>query len=65
MWPGQAVGYLVGMDQILQARAEAEGELGDDFVLAEFHEVILGSGSLPLPIMREAVGRWIRDRSAP
>lgn len=64
VWPGQAAGYLVGMDQILQARTEAEGKLGDKFVLAEFHDVILGSGSLPLPIMRDAVDAWIRDRSA-
>jgi uncharacterized protein (DUF885 family) len=61
VWPGQATAYLVGMDQIVQARAQAQDALGDQFDLAGFHDVILGSGSLPLTLMREAVDRWIAE----
>ncbi|MFT4705945.1 MAG: hypothetical protein ACI81R_003661, partial [Bradymonadia bacterium] len=33
----------------------------DDFVLAEFHDVVLGSGSIPLELLREHVEAWIAD----
>ena len=40
-WPGQALGYLPNGLIIEAARAKAESELGGDFVLAEWHDVLL------------------------
>jgi uncharacterized protein (DUF885 family) len=46
-WPGQALGYKLGMLNILKLRTQAEVDLGDKFDLAEFHDVIL-TGALCL-----------------
>ncbi|MDO9486766.1 MAG: DUF885 domain-containing protein, partial [Sphingomonadaceae bacterium] len=48
--PGQALGYKLGMLKILELRERAKTQLGDKFDLKEFHKVVLGSGSLPLPV---------------
>lgn len=59
VWPGQAPGYLLGMDAILTARDEAQAELGSRFDLAGFHDAVLRHGSLPLPVLQQAVERWM------
>jgi uncharacterized protein (DUF885 family) len=53
--PGQATGYMIGQQEILRLRDEAHARLGDDFEIAEFHKVVLGSGSLPLSILEQVV----------
>lgn len=59
--PGQATAYKIGMMNIQQARIRAEEALGDDFDVRGFHDVVLGAGAVPLPIMHQRVDRWIRD----
>jgi len=59
VFPGQATSYAVGLIEILRLRAEAEAALGDRFDLRRFHDTLLGSGSVPLPILRELVADWI------
>ena len=60
VFPGQATSYAIGLIEILRLRAEAEAVLGDRFDLRGFHDVLLGSGSVPLPVLRELVADWIR-----
>ena len=55
VWPGQATAYKIGMNAILANRQAAMDRLGDQFDLKEFHNIILKSGSLPLPIMDRVV----------
>ena len=57
--PAQATAYKIGMIKIQELRARAERALGDNFSLAGFHDVILGSGPLPLPLLEAKVGEWI------
>ncbi len=57
--PGQATGYKIGMLKIQELRAMAEEELGEQFDLAGFHDIVLGGGALPLEILEEEVKRWI------
>jgi len=57
--PGQATAYKIGMLSIQEARARAESELGQQFDIRGFHDVVLGAGAVPLPIMQERVDRWI------
>ncbi|MEW4453237.1 DUF885 domain-containing protein [Bremerella sp. JC817] len=64
VWPGQALGYKIGELKIKQLRAKAETELGEDFDLREFHNVVLDSGALPLPILERQVDRWISEKKA-
>ena len=57
--PGQAVSYKVGMLKIQELRARAEATLGDRFDIRGFHDVVLGGGALPLPLLETRVDNWI------
>ena len=59
VFPGQATSYAIGLIEILRLRSEAETALGDRFDLREYHDLLLGSGSVPLPILRELVEDWV------
>lgn len=60
--PGQATGYKIGMLKIMEVRHKAEKELGPKFDIRAFHDLIIGSGSLPLPILERRVDEWIASR---
>lgn len=59
--PGQALGYKIGMMKILELREKARRELGDSFDIAEFHDAVIGAGSLPLPMLEVRVEEYIRS----
>ncbi|GAA2010279.1 DUF885 domain-containing protein [Nakamurella flavida] len=63
-WPGQALAYLVGQQEILRLRDEARATLGEKFTLQGFHSAVLESGSLPLPALQVVVRRWIEGVTA-
>jgi len=54
-WPGQALAYKIGMAEILRLRAGAEEQLGEQFDIRDFHDLVLGNGSVPLSILEEIV----------
>ncbi|MBN1872851.1 MAG: DUF885 family protein [Anaerolineae bacterium] len=58
-WPGQAVAYKVGMLKILELRQRAMDALGERFDLKEFHNIVLGNGSVPLEILEDLVDAYI------
>ncbi len=58
-WPGQALAYKTGQMKIRALRAEAEKELGPKFDIRKFHDVVLGSGSVPLVVLEDNVRQWI------
>ncbi|MFT3978447.1 MAG: DUF885 domain-containing protein [Sphingomonas bacterium] len=57
--PGQATGYKIGMLKIMELRRRAERELGPKFDIKGFHDLLIGSGSLPLSILERQVDAWI------
>jgi uncharacterized protein (DUF885 family) len=59
--PGQATAYKVGMARILELREDAKAKLGGKFDLRAYHNVVLGSGSVPLPILADNVAAWIKE----
>ncbi len=54
-WPGQALAYKIGELKIKALREKATNALGEDFDIREFHELILGKGTLTLPLMEKEV----------
>lgn len=61
--PGQATAYKIGMIKIIELREEAKAKLGDKFSLAEYHDVVLESGPVPLNILQERVDAWVASKS--
>ncbi len=59
VWPGQALAYKIGQLKIVELRDRAQRELGTRFDIREFHDEILGAGSLPLQTLEERIERWI------
>lgn len=60
--PGQATAYKIGMNKILELREAAKTELGDAFDIAEFHDVVLKDGPVPLSILEENVETWVASK---
>jgi len=61
VWPGQALGYKLGMLKILELREEARQALGDDFDIRAFNDTVLHVASAPLPYIEATVRDWIRQ----
>ncbi|MXO60129.1 DUF885 family protein [Altererythrobacter salegens] len=57
--PGQALAYKTGALTIQRLRAKAEKELGERFDIREFHDQVLNTGALPLPILEQKIDDWI------
>jgi len=62
--PGQALSYKIGMIKILELREKAREELGDDFDIRDFHDVVLKNGAVALPILEELVDAYIESKKA-
>ena len=60
-WPGQAVSYKIGELKIRALRKKAEQELGDQFNIRDFHDVILSNGSVPLFVLEDMVEDYINE----
>ena len=60
-WPGQALSYYLGERAILDARARAEGALGERFNLRAFHDAVLELGSVPLPVLQSRIDRFVAE----
>tara|TARA_R110002049_G_scaffold231447_6_gene403861 strand:+ start:3441 stop:5168 length:1728 start_codon:yes stop_codon:yes gene_type:complete len=59
-WPAQAISYKIGEIKIRALREKAETILKDKFDIRDFHEVILGEGTVTLSIMENKVNSYIK-----
>ncbi|MFZ1743511.1 MAG: DUF885 domain-containing protein, partial [Pontixanthobacter sp.] len=62
VYPGQATAYMIGKLKIMELRGRAQAELGENFDIRAFHDVILRNGPVPLSIMEENVDAWIESK---
>lgn len=60
--PGDAAAASWGFTTILRERERARRELGGDFDLRTFHEVVIGDGPLPPEFVEARVESWIEGR---
>jgi len=58
-WPAQALTYKVGQREIERLRREISARDGSDFDLREFHDQLLGHGSLPLATLARELPNWV------
>jgi uncharacterized protein (DUF885 family) len=61
--PGQATAYMVGRLEIERLRQAAEAQLGEGFDIREFHDRVLESGSVPLPLLRAHIQEWLKSET--
>jgi uncharacterized protein (DUF885 family) len=59
VWPGQALGYKLGMLKILELRQRAQQKLGENYDIRSFHDALLEDGALPLNLMEAKINGWI------
>lgn len=60
-WPGQALSYELGYLKLRELRAKAEKALGAKFDIRHFHDTVLSTGSVPLPVLERRIDRFIAD----
>ena len=58
-WPGQALSYYLGEMAIREDRARAEQALGAKFDIRAFHDAVLSTGSVPLPVLNQRIDQFI------
>ena len=60
-WPGQALSYYLGEREMIALRAKAEKALGANFNIRAFHDTVLELGSVPIPVLRARIDKFIAD----
>lgn len=58
-WPGQALGYKTGHNEINRLRSKARAELGPRFDVKAFNDLVVGTGGVPLGVLGRIVDAWI------
>ena len=59
--PGQALAYKLGQREILRLRESSRAQLGDRFDIRGFHDAVLTSGAVRLPILSDLVDAWVQS----
>jgi uncharacterized protein (DUF885 family) len=63
-FPAQGLSYMIGMLEFVALREKVEAALGDRFSLIEFHDLVIGNGAMPFPILERLVDEYIARKLA-
>jgi uncharacterized protein (DUF885 family) len=58
--PAQALAYKIGSKQMLALRRRARERLGPKFDIRQFHEWLIGSGSMPLGVLEQHIDDQVK-----
>ena len=59
--PGQALGYKIGSLKMAELRDKALKKLGKRFDVRKFNEALVGSGSMPFPVLEKHIDWFIEN----
>lgn len=59
IWPGQALGYKTGHNEINRLRDDAKAWLGARFDVRGFNDTVVQAGGMPLGVLGKVVDRWV------
>lgn len=60
--PGQACTYKVGMLHFLSLRDRYKAAMGNHYSIKDFHDIVLGSGAVPLTVLDEILNNALMQR---
>lgn len=63
VWPGQALGYKTGHNEINRLRESAKATLGARFDVRGFNDAVVQAGGMPLGVLATVVDRWVATRA--
>lgn len=63
--PGFVTSYIIGQEEISGVKKMAEGKLGKEFSLKDFHYEILREGEFPLAYLEEHINAYISCKKDP
>ena len=63
-WPGQALGYEIGHQEINRQRERAKAALGPRFDIKAFNDTVLLGGNVPLDVLAKNVDEYIAAAGA-
>lgn len=61
-WPGQALAYQLGNLKFHEIRRRTETALGDDFRIRDFHDALMRTGPVTLPVLDQLMQGWTADQ---
>ena len=59
--PGHGLEYTIGNIQMFRLLAERKRQLGDGFVLGEFHDDFISRGRIPIALIRHEMTGYSKD----
>ena len=61
-WPGQATAYMIGMNKLLELRAQMQQEQGSNYDLRQFHNLVLSGAAMPFSVLEGVIQEATRNQ---